>query len=556
MSRRPRRLPLLWLAAVAVAALTVAGATTLPAGASPPQAISSAGCANRVNDTAGKLLPCIRTGDLWRHMQAFQDIADANPGPDGHPSRNSGEPGYKASADYVANLMKQAGYDVTIQSYTFPYSAFVGTPSWSEVSPTARSFTLVTDWNPGKSNGDATGAQIKPAGGIVLPPTPTTSSASGCSPSDFDSSYAGKIALIQRGSCNFGVKVLNAEAAGVAGVVIFNEGNPGRTGVLSGNLIDADGNTFVPTVPVAFTSFDTGQSLYDESQGGTPPVMNLSVHVIEDPNRTDYNVIADSKYGDPNHVLVVDAHLDAIYGAGMLDNASGSATILDIAQMMKRVHPRNKLRFIWFGGEELGLLGSQYYVNNLSPTELGKIGYDLDADVTATPNYDVGVLDPAAVDFFGRTVSTTFPAQVYQPSTVARDAAIQYFNSAGLNHILFSPVGTDAFSFNVAGIPASGVLTGQDCCKTQDEVNLFGGSLGNYEGNVPSFDGGCVDNPFRWCDNLSNNDPNVLTFMSKGFANMVVKMAFDTTVMGSTATMTHSRAPSMRANTGQLGATR
>jgi hypothetical protein len=108
----------------------------------------------------------------------------------------------------------------------------------------------------------------------------------------------------------------------------------------------------------------------------------------------------------------------------------------------------------------------------------------------------------------------------------------------------------------VAGIPASGVLTGQDCCKTQDEVNLFGGSLGNYEGNVPSFDGGCVDNPFRWCDNLSNNDPNVLTFMSKGFANMVVKMAFDTTVMGSTATATHSRARSMRANTGQLGATR
>jgi hypothetical protein len=52
-----------------------------------------------------------------------------------------------------------------------------------------------------------------------------------------------------------------------------------------------------------------------------------------------------------------------------------------------------------------------------------------------------------------------------------------------------------------------------------------------YEGNVPSFDGGCVDNPFRWCDNLSNNDPKVLTFMSKAFATMVVQMAFDTKVM-------------------------
>ena len=128
-------------------------------------------------------------------------------------------------------------------------------------------------------------------------------------------------------------------------------------------------------------------------------------------------------------------------------------------------------------------------------------------------------------------MSNTFPHRVYKPSQVARDQAIEYFDSIGLNHELFSPVGTDAFSFNAVGIPASGLLTGQDCCKSQDEVNLFGGSLGNYEGNVPSFDGGCVDNAFLWCDNLLNNDPTVLTFMSKAFANTVVQMAFDTKLM-------------------------
>src|SRR5271167_1872541 len=77
-------------------------------------------------------------------------------------------------------------------------------------------------------------------------------------------------------------------------------------------------------------------------------------------------------------------------------------------------------------------------------------------------------------------VSTRFPANVYGPSQVSRDQSIAYFNSIGKNHELFSPVGTDAFSFNMAGIPASGLLTGQDCCKTQEEVDLFGGSLGNY----------------------------------------------------------------------------
>src|SRR6185369_8692099 len=200
---------------------------------------------------------------------------------------------------------------------------------------------------------------------------------------------------------------------------------------------------FVATIPVAFTSFDIGQQLYNESKSATPPHMSLDIKLVIDPNRTDWNVVAESKGGDPNHVVVVDAHLDAIYGAGMLDNASGSATILDIAQMLHKVNPRNKLRFIWFGGEELGLLGSAFYVNNLSPAELGKIGYDLDADVTATPNYVVGVLDPAGVDLFSRTVSTQFPPEVYEPSKLARDQGIQYFNSIGKNNILFSPVGTD-----------------------------------------------------------------------------------------------------------------
>src|SRR5437879_13583217 len=88
--------------------------------------------------------------------------------------------------------------------------------------------------------------------------------------------------------------------------------------------------------------------------------------------------------------------------------------------MMQNVYPTNKLRFIWFGGEELVLLGSSVYVNNLSSSELSHIGYDLDADVTATPNYLIGVLDPAAPDLFGRTVSSTFTDRHEKSATIAR----------------------------------------------------------------------------------------------------------------------------------------
>jgi Peptidase family M28/PA domain len=540
--RLRRRLPHSWVVRLCVAVAALAAAVGV-APASAGADTTSAQCDAQVNDTPSKLVDCIKTDDLWNHMKAFQAIADANPGPDGMPSRNSGEPGYKASVDYVAKVMREAGYDVTIQPYKFFYYAYTARPVFKEISPTSHDYTLADEWNPGQSTGTTT-ADLQPAGGIVIPPTPIPSSSSGCAMSDFSGFVPGRIALIQRGTCTFGAKVLNAQAAGASGVIIFNEGNPDRTNVLVGSLTDDSGNRIVPTIPVAFTSFDIGNNLLNEYkqavQAGTaPPVMNIGIQARVNPNADDYNVIAESKGGDKNHVVVVDAHLDAIYGAGMLDNASGSATILDIAQKMKNVNPRNKLRFVWFGGEELGLLGSSYYVNNLTSSELSHIGYDLDADVTATPNYVVGVLDPAGPDLFGRTVTSTFPNRVYKASTVSRDQSIEYFNSIGLNHELFSPVGTDAFSFNAVGIPASGLLTGQDCCKTQQEVNLFGGHLGNYEGNIPSSDGGCVDNPFRWCDNLSNNDPKVLTFMSKAFANTVVRMAFDTKVMSASDNLTY-----------------
>jgi len=509
-----------------MAALVTAGAALVPS--TPASAAGDQGCQERVNNSAQKLIDCVRTADLWQHMQAFQAIADANPGADGHPSRNSGEPGYKASADSVAKVMKDAGYDVTLQQYTFDYFTFVGTPVFNVVSPTPKTFVPGTDFNPAPLNTPTTTAAVQTVGHTVIPPTATPSSASGCDPADFAGFVAGHIALIQRGTCTFATKATNAQAAGASGVIIFNEGNtsPDRTGLFSGTLGSAS-----VSIPVVYTTFAIGRDLYTQATSGPAPVVTLDIKTFEDPNRADWNVIAESKGGDPNSVLVVDAHLDAIYGAGMLDNASGSAAILDLAQLLKNTRTPNKLRFIWFGGEELGLLGSKYYVNSLSPTELSRIKFDLDADVLATPNYVAGVLDPEGVQLFGRTPGTPVPPAINAPSRVARDAGIAYLNSIGKNNILFSADGTDALSFELAGIPASGVLTGQDCCKLPSDVQLFGGQTGNFEGNLGTSDGGCVDNPFRWCDNLSNNDPAVLTFMTKTFAAMVAKMAFDTSLV-------------------------
>src|SRR5262249_48783899 len=118
------------------------------AGAAPPP-----DCSTQVNDTPGTLLPCITKQDLMNHMQNFSDIAVANPGPDGHPSRNSGEPGYLASVLYVKQLMDAGGYTTTIQTYQFPYFSFQGIPTMSEASPTPQDFTMNVDFTPGRAGG-------------------------------------------------------------------------------------------------------------------------------------------------------------------------------------------------------------------------------------------------------------------------------------------------------------------------------------------------------------------------------------------------------------------
>src|SRR5690349_13910274 len=272
MPQRSRVLgPRLW---VVVLCLAVAGLVAAGQAGAGGSASTSAQCDAQVNDTPSKLLPCIQKNDLWKHMQAFQNIANANPGPDGHPSRNSGEPGYKASADYVAQKMKAAGYDVTIQTYTFPYFAFTTKPTFSQGSPTARSFVLDTDFSAGPAAGTVSGAQVQPAGGIVIPPTTAPSSASGCTAADFNGFVAGRVALVQRGTCTFGTKTMNAQAAGASGIIVFNEGNPDRTGLFSGSLVDAAGNQVTPKIPVIFVPFSLGSDLLTQYKAGTIPTVS------------------------------------------------------------------------------------------------------------------------------------------------------------------------------------------------------------------------------------------------------------------------------------------
>jgi len=535
-SHRLCAIVLVFFAAQASAAPAARAGATAAKTPAPP---TNAACETRNNDTTIKLLQCIRKDPLWKHMVAFQNIATTHPGPDGYPSRNIGEPGYLASAQYVAAKMTAAGYRVQVQEYTVPYFNYTAMAYFDQVTPASASYALRADWNPPTYSGSGNvTAAVQPVGGILIPAPATPTNHSGCNASDFAGFIPGNIALIQRGWCGYWWKVHNAEAAGAVGVIIFNEGSTGRTGALRGFLSAYD----PVSIPVVMASYAIGVDFYTQYNAAQNPSAHIDVQTIHDPYRPDYNVIADSPYGDPNHVVVVEGHLDAIYGAGMLDSASGSATILEVGLKMARTKTLNHLRYVWFGGEELGLYGSEHYVFNLSDADAAKIVFDIDSDVTATPNYVMAIADPAN----SGSAPDWSPAMI-EASQRGNNYFREYFNANHLPYVDWSNDGTDSWMFSWRNIPNTGILTGQDCCKTQDLVDLFGGYLGNYEGNLNSFDGGFVDRPFLWGDNLENNDPLVLEATSKAFAYVTWKLANDPTLTSLNTGLAKSLSPARAA---------
>ncbi|MET1133371.1 MAG: M28 family metallopeptidase [Aeromicrobium sp.] len=439
--------------AASAAILTAGLVTASPAEAKPGPAAPKG--------QATKLTKAVTVNGILTHLRQFQKIANANGG-----NRASGLPGYNASVDYVARELDKAGYDVTKQAFTFPFfqalSPAVLTVGGEEIENEI--FTY--------SGGGTVTGPIIPTNDVQIPPGPVAgSSNSGCEAADFEPAPAeDAIALIQRGTCDFAVKVDNAVAAGYDAVLIFNEGQPGRTDVVAGTLGTPK------TVPVSGLSFEQGAAFV---AAGTP-TGTLTTEVEADANRTTYNVIADvpdsvlKKIKNKDQVVVVGAHLDSVAeGPGINDNGSGSAGILEIAKQLSSTGVykglQRPVRFAFWGAEELNLLGSEYYVNNLSEEEFSRIYANLNFDMIGSPNYARFVYDGDGSD------GDAGPAGSAEIETIFTD----YFDSKGLAH---EPTAFDGRSdygpFIAAGIPAGGLFTGAEGIKTPEQVALYGGTAG------------------------------------------------------------------------------
>jgi len=417
---------------------------------------------------SSQLRNAVTVGGILQHERALQAIADDN-----DDTRASGTPGYDASADYVARKLNAAGYNVRRQE--FDYDLFIENsdpvldPTDPDLAPYTPGDTADDDFSTMSysGSGDVT-AELQAVGGIIIPSP--GGSASGCTADDFAGFEVGNIALIQRGTCTFREKVDNAVEAGAVGVVIFNEGNVVPDDDRVGNLF---GTLDPPQVdiPVVGTSFEVGQELYNLVQEG-PVTLRLAVDATVD-ERTTENVIANSKMGRPDRVAFSGAHLDSVLeGPGINDNGSGSATLLEIAEEMSElgIQPRNKVRFAFWGAEESGLIGSDYYVSQLSKSQLKNIAAYLNYDMVGSPNYVRFVYDGDGSEF-----GTVGP----NGSDIVENVFNDYFASQNLPTEPTEFDGrSDYDAFTAAGIPAGGLFTGAEGIKTEAEARVYGGLAG------------------------------------------------------------------------------
>jgi Zn-dependent M28 family amino/carboxypeptidase len=462
-----------------VCALAVAGSLMIT---SPATAAS--------NINTEPLRDAVTVDGMRGHLEELQKIAENNLF-EGVPTRATGTPGHAESVKYVSDKMTAAGFNVSLQQFEADIFFEQAEAVFEQVAPNPTTYQRYDGqqgvWYTADFSGDGDVTAEAVVVDFTEPTTQASASDSGCEASDYDGlDVTGKVVLLQRGTCDFGLKAEIAGTAGAAAAVIFNEGTIGaadRNDVLIPTLAG-----YAVTIPVIGTDYATGRSLVDLANG-EGVTLRVSVDGFINENVKTNNVIAETPGGRTDRTVVVGGHLDSVYaGPGINDDGSGVSTMLETAEEMHElgITPENKMRFIFFSGEEQGLLGSDYYVSQLTKKQIQDISVMLDFDMLASPNYARFIYDGNGDEhgFAGPNGSGTVE-QVFK----------DFWDSQGLAYETIPFDGrSDYDAFTTAGIPAGGIFAGAEVRKTEEQVALYGG-----EADVP-FDI-CYH---QLCDRLTN----------------------------------------------------
>ncbi|KAG9124637.1 hypothetical protein FRC07_010832 [Ceratobasidium sp. 392] len=420
----------------------------------------------------------IKIEGLLAHARKWQEFADRANG-----TRSFGTAGYKLSADYVYNLSKRLGYKVTRQGVKFPQSTIYSQNLTIDTKQFGTGEVIAFSYSP------PTPTQGITSNLVLIPDGPANTTGAGCDATDYAGlNVTGKIAFISRGTCTFAIKSTLAKNAGAVAAIIYN--NVANQGAIS-SRISYNTSESVPTV---FIGLETAQPFITRLNGTTSEAVSATVKVdslVKDV--VSENIIAQTFWGNQSNVIHVGGHLDSVpAGPGVNDDGSGSATVAELLVQLARFKPsRNAVRFSWWTNEEIGLIGSQYYVDSLSAAEKAKIALYINLDMTASPNYIYGIHDGD-----NSSGSNSVPSP---PGSAALEKLFQTdFESKKLPWASYAFSGSSDYdAFLKAGIPAGefkvlelfsdtgetdpgigGLATGAGGIKSEAQAATFGGQAG------------------------------------------------------------------------------
>jgi aminopeptidase Y len=431
----------------------------------------ASGAASAETLTADKLEADIHTDKLQNVLWNLNKI-----GRD-HGNRAFGYPGYNASLDFILERVQTRfakHFDTKVQAFT---TLFATTNAISLTGPNGESVRVDTLQynNPTPLPGGVSGVLV------ALPIDDDRGSA--CFEDQWEGvDVTGKIALIKRGACAIADKLRFAKDKGAVGAVLINN-TPGEDIVQA--TLSGDNYGFI--APVGVVTLEKGTEWWEAANAGEELEVTLVVDAVAE-DRESWNIISETKEGDPNSVIFLGAHLDSVQdGPGVNDDGSGSAGLLEIAGALKKYKGfKNKVRFAWWGAEESGLIGSLFYTSpeQLSEEEADKIKFYFNYDMIGSiaPYYGV-YSDTEAHQVGGQILSDYITEQGYPAEYI--------------------PFGdsSDYVGFLDRGIPSSGIFTGA----------------------------GAPEDPcyHLLCDNLDNINWDAITVNTKAAARAIAALALD-----------------------------
>jgi hypothetical protein len=392
----------------------------------------------------------VQAAQMFDELQALKHVeylaSDALEG------RRAGTPGGRKAGEYIAARFSEYGLQPVgpdgsyFQPFTASSNNLLASPILTVIFPSLdvsnngtleRSYAYHTDYLPRITGYMGSGEVI---GQVVW--------LGGCASADLEASMSGKIMLCRPAMQSYYDLVRQALKNKIGGLLLIREdqGPYPRPGYSVGEMSSLP--AFGITAAIAQDLLaGTLYKLEDLDQLPVPTWLATTVHMAASFQSSEIearNVLGLLPGTDPQHkdeIVVIGAHYDhvgrdpdgTIYN-GANDNAAAVAVMLEIARLwqVQGFHPARSVLFAAWDAEELGLVGSRYYVSHpVHPLDHTKAMLNLDMDGVGERLY-----------IAGRGAMAT---QLH--------ASAQFFNIA--TTIDPEPGGSDHTSFYDVGIPAS-----------------------------------------------------------------------------------------------------